>query len=289
MRARAWGRKAHIPGPTSSTSSTGAGCTTRFVRAMVGCPSSPTCRLWARPPRSGADPQSMSILLVHDEKGWASSQFNAAVDGVPWSAFRVPHPGPRLRIGAAGRRPLARPRAGADRTAVHLAVRAFRHWRAPALAVRTRHRGPWVAHRARRRPRGRDACGVPREGARPLGLAPSRRLGLRFRERSERARRAAAVCRGVHADPATCPGRCGDGIRHGVEAWAPAAALPASRARRRRLRAAPSRPGHHVATAGRHVGHLAGGCGTGTSRHQRDHGGRSARPSTWRRRRPAAS
>ena len=53
-------------------------------------------------PRSGADSQSMSILLVHDEKGWSSSQFNAVVDGVPWSAFRVPNPGPRLRIGAPG-------------------------------------------------------------------------------------------------------------------------------------------------------------------------------------------
>lgn len=47
-------------------------------------------------------PQEMSILLVHDEKGWAASQFNATVDGIPWSAFRLPHPGPRLRIGAAG-------------------------------------------------------------------------------------------------------------------------------------------------------------------------------------------
>lgn len=51
---------------------------------------------------SGADPQAMSILLVHDESGWATSQFNATVDGVPWSAFRLPRPGPPLRIGAAG-------------------------------------------------------------------------------------------------------------------------------------------------------------------------------------------
>lgn len=56
-------------------------------------------------PGSGADPQEMSILLVHDDSGWAASQFNAPVEGVPWSAFRLPHPGPRLRIGAAGGTP----------------------------------------------------------------------------------------------------------------------------------------------------------------------------------------
>jgi hypothetical protein len=50
-------------------------------------------------PGSGSRPQEMSILLVHDEAGWASSQFNAAVTGVPWSAFRLPDPGPRLRVG----------------------------------------------------------------------------------------------------------------------------------------------------------------------------------------------
>lgn len=43
-------------------------------------------------------PQEMSILLVHDEFGWESSQFNAAVEGEPWSAFRHPAPGTRLRI-----------------------------------------------------------------------------------------------------------------------------------------------------------------------------------------------
>lgn len=54
------------------------------------------------PSASGeADPQSMAILLVHDEEGWASSQFTATVSGPPWSAFRRPHPGPRLRIAAA--------------------------------------------------------------------------------------------------------------------------------------------------------------------------------------------
>jgi hypothetical protein len=47
------------------------------------------------------DAQQMSILLVHDESGWASSQFSADVEGTPWSAFRQPDPGPRLRIRAA--------------------------------------------------------------------------------------------------------------------------------------------------------------------------------------------
>jgi hypothetical protein len=42
----------------------------------------------------------MSILLVHDEAGWSSSQFNADVQGMPWSAFRMPDPGPRLRVSA---------------------------------------------------------------------------------------------------------------------------------------------------------------------------------------------
>jgi hypothetical protein len=45
------------------------------------------------------DPQEMSILLVHDDAGWSSTQFNADVQGTPWSAFRLPDPGPRLRIG----------------------------------------------------------------------------------------------------------------------------------------------------------------------------------------------
>ena len=49
-------------------------------------------------PSSHVDPQQMSILLVHDHAGWASSQFNADVLGVPWSAFRLPEPGPRLRV-----------------------------------------------------------------------------------------------------------------------------------------------------------------------------------------------
>jgi len=41
----------------------------------------------------------MSILLVHEEhRGWQSSQFNAAVHDPPWSAFRLPHPGGRLRV-----------------------------------------------------------------------------------------------------------------------------------------------------------------------------------------------
>lgn len=52
-----------------------------------------------------ADVQDMSILLVHDEKGWASSQFTADVDGTPWSAFRLPDPGPRLRISSAAGTP----------------------------------------------------------------------------------------------------------------------------------------------------------------------------------------
>jgi hypothetical protein len=52
-----------------------------------------------------SDSQEMSILLVHDEKGWAASQFNATVTGMPWSAFRVPHPGPPLRIAASGGTP----------------------------------------------------------------------------------------------------------------------------------------------------------------------------------------
>lgn len=47
-----------------------------------------------------ASPQDMAILLVHDESGWQSTQFNARVAGQPWSAFRLPHPGGRLRISA---------------------------------------------------------------------------------------------------------------------------------------------------------------------------------------------
>lgn len=49
---------------------------------------------------TAVDPQEMSILLVHDEAGWTSSQFNADVQGIPWSAFRMPDPGLRLRVGA---------------------------------------------------------------------------------------------------------------------------------------------------------------------------------------------
>ncbi len=47
----------------------------------------------------GEQPQRMSILLLHEEgRGWRSTQFNALVEGEPWSAFRLPDPGPRLRI-----------------------------------------------------------------------------------------------------------------------------------------------------------------------------------------------
>src|SRR4051794_13292888 len=55
--------------------------------------------------RPGHDPQRMSILLLHEEgRGWRSTQFNAQVDGEPWSGFRLPDPGPRLRIrGRSGR------------------------------------------------------------------------------------------------------------------------------------------------------------------------------------------
>jgi hypothetical protein len=43
--------------------------------------------------------QRMSVLLLHERgRGWRSTQFNATVDGEPWSAFRLPHPGPRLRL-----------------------------------------------------------------------------------------------------------------------------------------------------------------------------------------------
>lgn len=50
-------------------------------------------------PTVRAESQRMSILLLHDAgHGWRSSQFNAHVDAEPWSAFRYPHPGPRLRI-----------------------------------------------------------------------------------------------------------------------------------------------------------------------------------------------
>lgn len=54
---------------------------------------------------AGQDDQEMSILLVHDEDGWSSSQFNADVVDEPWSAFRMPDPGPRLRISGIGGRP----------------------------------------------------------------------------------------------------------------------------------------------------------------------------------------
>ncbi len=61
--------------------------------------------LGASQPASHLDPQQMSILLVHDHAGWSSSQFNANVAGVPWSAFRLPDPGPRLRISGLRGRP----------------------------------------------------------------------------------------------------------------------------------------------------------------------------------------
>jgi hypothetical protein len=49
--------------------------------------------------REGPEPQRMSILLLHEEgRGWCSTQFNAEVVGEPWSAFRLPDPGPRLGI-----------------------------------------------------------------------------------------------------------------------------------------------------------------------------------------------
>lgn len=54
---------------------------------------------------SHEDEQQMSILLVHDDDGWSSSQFNADVTGEPWSAFRLPDPGPQLRISGVRGRP----------------------------------------------------------------------------------------------------------------------------------------------------------------------------------------
>jgi hypothetical protein len=52
-------------------------------------------------------PQEMAILLLHEsQSGWQSSQFNARCDGEPWSAFRWPSPGPRLRIAGGSGSPM---------------------------------------------------------------------------------------------------------------------------------------------------------------------------------------
>jgi hypothetical protein len=55
---------------------------------------------------SALEPQQMSIMVVHERaSGWHATQFNAQVIGEPWSAFRLPNPGPRLRIRGAGSTP----------------------------------------------------------------------------------------------------------------------------------------------------------------------------------------
>jgi hypothetical protein len=56
----------------------------------------------------GERPQGMSVLLLHEQgRGWRSTQFTAAVDGEPWSAFRLPQPGPRLRVAGRSGTPAA--------------------------------------------------------------------------------------------------------------------------------------------------------------------------------------
>ena len=201
---------------------------------------------------SHVDPQAMSILLVHDESRLgrlrSSTQRSTACRG---QRSASPFPGPGCGSGPRGGTPsldLDLVRTGRPCTSQCAPFATDQHlrWQSePGIVARGSLTGRAGLHR--------DVTphGVPRAGARPLGVAPPRRLGLRVRQRSGRTRRATPVRSGVHADPATCPGRRGDGIRHGVAAWAPAAALPASGSRRRRVRAAPTRPGRDVATPGR--------------------------------------
>jgi hypothetical protein len=56
---------------------------------------------------AGQEPQSMAILLLHDDElGWSASQFNATRPQTPWSAFRVPSSvGERFSVASRGGAP----------------------------------------------------------------------------------------------------------------------------------------------------------------------------------------